>query len=344
MKKTLFISTGLVLLLLLSGCGHFEIQGNIVAESTPTVTAGEAINQEDSLIEAPIPPSNGLNLRFGLLEIIIILGVLVLASLAVGAFFIIRDRTPTSDYPPSTDVGDEKKSVGRLLGFRPSVGALILALIGWAGIFGFGAILLAIGLFLPFRSYSEVWYPALTLPSSILIGANDPRIRLVPGGEDCVIRPISNRQEQLQCEVSFEGSPLAVNVSLEDGTFWSCSADYGGEAVPCLASFGSSDYQTYIVVQSNLGLSQSRYQQLVDETMNKGWGESDWLWLARGIVIVLSFMALILLWRHTGNQVEGRSGRVFILRLAYSAGISLMIFAIGSFLSFILLLAFNLID
>jgi hypothetical protein len=53
---------------------------------------------------------------------------------------------------------------------------------------------------------------------------------------------------------------------------------------------------------------------------------------------------LVLLWRYTGSQIENPSGLVFFLRLAYSGGISLMIFAIGSFVSFIFLLAFNLID
>jgi hypothetical protein len=58
----------------------------------------------------------------------------------------------------------------------------------------------------------------------------------------------------------------------------------------------------------------------------------------------ISLIVLVLLWRHTNNQIESSSGPVFIMRLVYSGGISLMVFAIGSFVSFILLLAFNLID
>jgi hypothetical protein len=184
------------------------------------------------------------------------------------------------------------------------------------------------------------------MPSAILIGANvnERQIRFIPGEEACTLGSISDRQEQLQCDVAFEGAPLAVDVELQEGMFWSCSAEYDSESVPCFASFDSNDYQTYIVVQSNLGLSQESYQQLVDETLNAGWGENDWIWLARGIVGAISLIVLVLLWRHTNNQIESSSGPVFIMRLVYSGGISLMVFAIGSFVSFILLLAFNLID
>lgn len=349
MKKTLFILTTLVLLVLLAGCGTFEIEGDIVPESTPTTTTGQEANQEISPVEGPASPAGGTNfpaIRLGVIEIVLILGVLVLASLAVGAFFIIRDRTPKSEYPPSADVEGEKKSVGRLLRFRPSAGALILALIGWAGIFGLLTILLLIGFLVPVSSTTEVWTPTLTLPSAILIGENinERQIRLIPEDEACELRPNSVQNQQLDCDVAFEGASLAVDVELREGMFWNCDATYDGQPVPCRASFNNTDKDTYVVVQSNLGLSQARFQQLVNETLNAGWTETDWIWLGRGIVGVLSLIVFVLLWRHTGYQIEGQSGPATLLRLIYSGGISLMIFVIGSFLSFILLLALNLID
>ncbi len=350
MKKTLFILTSLVLFLLLVGCGQFEIEGEIITESIPAGTTDGETDVVDSTGDAPITPSNDVSrptLGFGLIEIILlILGVVVLASLAIGAFFIIRDRTPTPDYPPSAGVGDEKKRFGQILRFKPTIGSLILALIGWAGIFGIGAILLMIGLILPVRSTTETWRPTLTMPSAILIGENmnERHIRFIPEDEACTLRPISDRNEQLLCDVAFEGAPLAVDVELQDGMFWYCDATYDGQSVPCRASFNNTDRETFIVVESNLGLGQERFRQLVDETLNAGWTESDWLWLAGGIVFVLSLVVFVLLWRHAGNQIEGHLGTVFILRLVYSGGISLMVFAIGSFVSFILLLALNLID
>jgi hypothetical protein len=349
MKKTLFLLTSLVLLMLLVGCGKFEIEGEVVTESTPTAAGGEGVTDEVSPAEGPISPSNGTSfsgVRLGLIEIMLILGVLVLASLAIGAFFIIRDRTPSSGYPPSTDAADKKKGIGQLLRFKPTIGSLILALIGWAGIFGFGAILLTIGLILPVGAFTETWTPTLTMPSSILIGANlnERQIRIIPEEEACMLRLVSDQHEQLLCEVAFEGAVLAVDVELQDGMFWSCRAEFNGGSIPCIASFDNNDFQTYILVQSNLGLSQERYQRLADETFNAGWGENDWKWLARGLVGMVSLIVLVLLWRYTGSQIENPSGLVFFLRLAYSGGIGLMIFAIGSFVSFIFLLAFNLID
>lgn len=349
MKKTLFILTSLVLLILLVGCGKFKVEGEVITESTPTADTGEEINLEVSPAEEQISPPNDTSfpgVRLGLIEIILILGVLVLASLAIGAFFIIRDRTPTSDYPPSSDALDEKKGLGRLLRFRPTVVSLILALIGWAGIFGFGAILLAIGLFLPVRSTTETWTPTLTMPSGILIGENmnEGHIRFIPEGEACILGSISDQHQQLLCDVAFEGAQLAVDVELKDGMFWYCDATYDGQPVPCRAGFNNTDRDTFIVVESNLGLSQGRFQQLVDETLNAGWTENDWIWLARGIVGIISLIVFVSLWRYSSNQIEGHSRPVFILRLVYSGGISLMVFATGSFVSFILLLAFNLID
>lgn len=349
MKKTLFIITTILVLILLAGCGTFKIESDVVTESTSTPVAGPASNEEISIVEGQNSPTSGSNspaIRLGLIEIMLILGGLVLASLAVGAFFIIRDRTPKSDYPPSTDNEDNKKSVGRLLRFRPSVGAIILALVGWAGIFGFGAILLVIGLLVPVRSTTETWTPTLTMPSAILIGENmnERHIRFIPEDGACVLRPISDQSQQMGCDVRFEGAPLSVDVELQDGMFWSCSATYDDQPVPCRASFNSTDKDTYVVVESNLGLSQERFQQLVKEKLNEGWTETDWIWLGRGIVGVLSLIVFVVLWRQTGSRIDISSGPALIMRLVYSGGISLMIFGIGSFLSFILLLALNLID
>ena len=242
-----------------------------------------------------------------------------------------------------SDSEEEKKNITQLLRFKPDVVSTLLALLAWAGIIGLIAILITVGLILGQSTFADEWEPALTHPSSILIGANDPHIRLVPKQEACRIRSLSDGSEQLLCDVPFEGASLAVNVKLEDGMRWHCSAEYDGQSVPCRASFDSQRDTTYIVVQSDLGLSEERSRKLVEDTRNIGWGEDDLIWLTIGIVTVLSLGVFVLLWRHSGKNASDRSNAT-VLRVAYSAGISLMILVTASYVSFAVLLAFNLID
>ena len=181
-------------------------------------------------------------------------------------------------------------------------------------------------------------------PFSILIGEDDPHIRLIPEEETCRIRSLSDGGEQLLCDVAFEGASLALNVELEDGIRWQCSAEYDGQPVPCQAGFDSQDYETYIVVQSDLGLSEERSRKLLEDTRNIGWDERELIWLATGIVTISSLAAFVLLWRHSGKHASDRSTTTTVLRVTYSAGISLMIFLVANYVSFVVLLAFNLID
>jgi hypothetical protein len=281
----------------------------------------------------------------GVIEVVAVLGVLVAASLVVvGAYFLIPDRRAASDYSPTPDSKKEKKSITQLLRFNPDVQSTILALIVWAGIIALTAILvITLVLFLGRDAFANEAELALTHPSSILVGPNLPHIRLIPGEEACQIRSPSDESEQLQCDVPFENALLALNVKLEDGTFWYCSAEYDGQSVPCQASFDSRDSATYIIVKSNLGLSEERFRQLAEDTANAGWSESDSIWLARGIVTVLSLGVFALLWRHSGKRTNDHSTAT-VLRVVYSAGISLMFFGIANYVSFAVLLVFNLID
>lgn len=244
--------------------------------------------------------------------------------------------------PPDSE--EEKKSIKRLLRFKPDGVSVILALLVWAVILGSIAILITVGLSLGRYAFADEWEPALTHPSSILIGKDDPHIRLIPEEEKCRIRSLSNGGEQLLCDVPFEGASLALNVELEDGIRWHCSAEYDGQPVPCRASFDSQDYETYIVVQSDLGLSEERSRKLLEDTMNIGWGERELIWLASGIVTISSLAAFVLLWRNSGKNANDRSTTTIVLRAAYSAVISLMIFVVANYVSFVVLLAFNLID
>lgn len=244
--------------------------------------------------------------------------------------------------PPDSE--EEKKSVRRLLRFRPDGVSVILALVVWAVILGLIAILITVGLSLGRDAFAGEWEPALTQPSSILIGEEDPHIRLIPEAEACRIGPLSDGDEQLSCDIIFEGASLALNVELQDGMSWLCRAEYDGQSVPCQASFDSKDYETYIVVESDLGLSEERSRKLLEDTMNIGWGERELIWLASGIITILSLAAFVSLWRHSGKQASDRSTTTTVLRVAYSAGISLMIFLVANYVSFVVLLAFNLID
>jgi len=246
---------------------------------------------------------------------------------------------------PTIDSEKEKKTIPQLLRFNPDVVSTILALSVWAGIIGLTASLIIVGLFLGQAAFADEWEPALTHPSSILIGEKSSYIRLIPEKEACQISSFSDGNERLLCDFPFEGSSIALNVELEDGTSWraTCSAGYDSKAFPCDASFAIPDNKTYIIVQTKLGLSEERFQQLVTDTANIGWSEKDSIWLARGLVTFMSLCVLGLLWRHSGRYTNEHSSAA-ILRVVYAAGISLMIFASANFVSFAALLAFNLID
>lgn len=235
-------------------------------------------------------------------------------------------------------------SVARLLQFHPDVGSLILALCAWAILLGIVAVLVTSPLILGQRAFREEWEPALTYPSVILIGAESSYIRLAPGARDCMRSAPSSEIDQVLCKTLFEGATLELDVTLENDMTWRCSASYAGESAPCRASFDLKDNRTYVVVGSDLGLSAERFQQLAVESASSGWGEQEWLGLGRVLAAVLSLVALILLWRHSGKYPDDEPAPNTLFRLIYTLGISLLIFVTASYISLILLFAFGLVD
>jgi hypothetical protein len=277
------------------------------------------------------------------MEMGIVLSLMVAASTVVGAFLLIRDRKPASDYPQIQDSAKRRKGVVQLLRFKPDAISVILAICAWTVLIGILSILATGALFLGRDVLAEEWEPALTHPSSVLIGENAPHIRLIPDEEDCTPTALAAGSEQLLCEAQFEGALLELDITLEHPA-WYCSAFYAGESVPCRAGFGMKDYQTFVVIQSNLGLSAARYQQLAEETVDTSWGENEWLGLARVFVVGFSLATLLLLWRHSGRRLDDQPSPRVLFRAIYAFGIGLIAFWATSYVSILLLLAFKLVD
>jgi hypothetical protein len=344
MKRTL-LSLATITLILLTGCGTFVVEGRLVDELPPTLTPsttlpGDAAVVQSSDIETGAP---SLPFSFGLMEMGIVLSLMVAASTVVGAFLLIRDRKPASDYPQIQDSDKRRRGVIELLRFKPDAVSVIVALCAWTVLIGILCIVVTGALFLGRDALAEEWEPALTHPSSILIGENAPHIRLIPNEEECTLTVLSAGSEQLLCETQFEGALLELDVTLEHPA-WYCSAFYAGESVPCRASFDMTDYQTFIVIQSNLGLGAARYQQLAEETVDTGWGEKEWIGLARAIVAGFSLAMLLLLWRHSGKRLDDQPSPRILFRAIYAFGIGLITFWATSYVSILLLLALKLVD
>jgi hypothetical protein len=349
MKRTL-LRLATITLILLTSCGTFVVDGQLVDEIPPTFAPAAPLPGDAAAVQempggqdaGPRLPSSPVS--FGLIEIGIILILMVAASTVVGAFFLIRDRKPASDYPQIQDSAKRRKGIIQLLRFKPDAVSIVVALCAWAVLIGMLSILATGALFLGRDALTEDWEPALTYPSAVLVGSNSPHIRLIPDEEACTLTTRSDESEQLLCDMQFEGALLETDVTLEDGMSWYCSAFYAGDSVPCSASFDMKDNQTYVVIHSNLNLSAARYQQLAEDTVDTGWGEQEWLGLARAVVAGFSLAMLLLLWRHSGKRLDDQPSPRVLFRAIYAFCISLITFGAANYISILILLTLKLVD
>ena len=343
MKKRITLLAGALLLLILQiSCGGFTLESRLIPEATPTLPAAHAVS-DDSLQVATDQVNAGP--QIGLSELLIIVGVLVTASLVIGIYLTLTDRSPINELVPAPTTDQERRTLFRLLSFRPHYGALFLTLAAWALVLGVLTIAVLSGLLLLFRALPEEESTiVLTQPSTLLIGVEEPYLHLVPEETACTLSRPAATSEQLLCVIELAGGNLKVDVVLEDSTAWYCSAFYDGQSLPCRASFSMDDLQTFLVINSDLGLSERQRQQLADEQPNPGWQEADWINLSRATAAVLALISLILLWRHSGKALAAESNASGLSRVIYSTSISFMIFGITNLLSQFMLLLLGLID
>ena len=214
----------------------------------------------------------------------------------------------------------------RVLRFGPSFRFVALALLAWTVAAAAIAVFVIAGLFaLNSASSREPWQPTLTKPVSILIGKQDHYMHL--GWKHFTCAMVSG-ESRIHCGATVEGSLLETAIMLGDHSLL-CDASYAGKMVPCWASW-NDHLQSYVVIESDLGLDGARFQQLVDQTANVGWGEADWIRVAAGVAIGIGAVLASLLWGHSG-RVEGTtlsagwSSPVTVLRLIYAAGAGLMV-------------------
>lgn len=229
--------------------------------------------------------------------------------------------------------------------FRPSFRLVALALLAWTvAAFAIACFVVA-GLF-AYNSASprEPWEPSLPKPVSILIGKQDPDVRIRRKDLTCAM---VSGEGRMHCGATFEGHLRETTVMLEDYGLL-CDASYAGKVVPCWASWNIHQ-QSYVVLESDLGLDGARFQQLVDQTANVGWGEADWIRLAAGIAIGIGAITAVSLWGHSG-QVKGTalsagwSSLITVLRLICAAGAGLMVFEVSISASIPILGLLRLID
>ncbi len=141
-----------------------------------------------------------------------------------------------------------------------------------------------------------------------------------------------------------DGAALHVDVELEDNSAWYCSALYDNQSVPCFASFDPQDEQTYIFIDSDLGLSTERYQQFAKTQVDSGWSEQDWLRMAIGIVFGLSIVVMVVLWRHSGKRSIEHQRAGMLFRFIYVFGIGSMVFFVTHYVSLLVLLLVGVVD
>lgn len=349
MKNTLFKLLILVMLMTLAACGTFKIDGQLQPGNSQTSTT----TQSESTIEGPTQPATlpatavTSTSSQGLSEFMVVLALLVFVSLVaavvIGIYMLVRNKSAASAYPTIGDEETGSKGVLHLLRFKPTALSTLFSLFIWAGIIGIGTIITIGFLLLGLNIFPrEPWAHTLTQLSSVLISKNDQYIKLLPETSSCYFVESSDTQQELACELTVEGKPLAITVELENKAFWYCDARYENKLVPCSASFDALDYQTYVILESDLGLSPTRFQQLMEETRDISWSEQDWIWLSRVVVFLLSLMLLGLLWRASHREALSPGG--IILRIIYSGGISVMFFGAVNYIAFGLLLVLYLID
>lgn len=352
MKQRIISIIGMVILIIiLSGCGRFAVEGQMLPETTPTPlpssvesAAAVQIAPETSDAATVEPPQAATFPRLGFSEILIIFSsVLVAASLVLGIYLTVSNQPPILEYRPMPNIQLEKANLFHLLQFNPDPRSLLLTLSAWTVTLGVMMIGIFALLLLGGRIFDQEQTIALTIPSAILIENNTEYAHLPLDDLTCSLTAdISG--EQLLCTMPFEGQALALDVALEDETFWSCTVKYGDEHVPCRASFDMKDLQTYIVLHSDLGLSAVRLQQIAEDSSPTGMTEAQWLDISLLLAALLALGFLLVLWRHSkGRSIEKSRTQAFMAAF-YSVSISLMIFGLSYYLGIFLLLTLKLVD
>lgn len=235
------------------------------------------------------------------------------------------------------------------LQFRPRPAAVIGALVGWT-------VLLAA--LVIFWMVTTAVIGAVTRPQQLqlrgissLVAENDRGwgyIRFDLRNFDC---KRNAARTEVACSGTFAGQPLQTVVTLHHDTLREgavrCTALYGGTAVPCHAGFeaGAPPTRAFVLLESNLGLTDTEFAAMAAETADVGWQEQDWLRLGVLLSTGVALLALAGLWRHSGRRVGDVSGgRPIWLRLIYSGGVSALVWAAAQVNVLWTLLALNLVD
>lgn len=349
MKQRVSIAgMAILILIILSGCGRFAVEGQVVSETTPTPLPSSA--KEVAAIQiapdvATIEPPQAVAFpRLGFSEIFIIFSsVLVIASLVLGIYLTISNQSPTLDYRPIPDIQPGKANFFHLLQFNPDPKSLFLTFSAWTVMLGIVMIGIFALLLLGGQVFDQEQTIALTIPSAILIENNTEYVYMPLDDLVCSLTAdISG--EQLLCTMPFEGQLLALDVTLEDESLWYCTVKYGDENVPCRASFDMKDLQTFILLRSDLGLSALRIQQFAEQSSPTGMTETQWLGISRLLAALLAFGCLLVLWRHSKARTIVNSRPQAFMAAFYAVSISLMIFGLSYYLGIFLLLTLKLID
>lgn len=352
MKQRIISIVGMVILIIiLSGCGRFAVEGQMVPETTPTPLPSSAesaaavqIAPETNDTATVEPPHAATFPRLGFSEILIIFfSVLVVASLVLGIYLTLSNQPPILEYRPMPDIQPGRANLFHLLQFNPDPISLILTLSAWT--VTLGVVMIGIFALLLFggRIFDQEQPIALTIPSAILIENNAEYVRLPLDDLRCSLT-VDISGEQLLCTMPFEGQALALDVTLEDEMFWYCTVKYGDENVPCGASFDMKDSQTYIVLSSDLGLSALRLQQIAEDSSPTGMTEAQWVDISRLLAALLALGCLLVLWRHSKGRSLEKSRTQAFMAAFYSVSISLMIFGLSYYLGVFLLLTLKLVD
>lgn len=240
------------------------------------------------------------------------------------------------------------RTITGFLQFRPRATAVIGALVGWT-------VLLAA--LVIFWMVTTAVIGAVTRPQQLQLRgissfvAESARgwgyIRFDVRDFDCAINAA---RTEVACVGKFKGQPLQTVVTLHDDTLHEgigCTAAYDGTAVPCHAGFeaGAPPTRAFVLLESNLGLTDTEFAAMAAETADVGWQERDWLRLGVLLSTGVALLALAGLWRHSGRRVGDVTGGCTIwLRLIYSGGVSTLIWAAAQVIVLWTLLALNLVD
>ena len=339
-----------ILILLLAGCGRFAIEGQVMVEATPTATIDSTelqVNPEATAgsIIPPAPSTADISRlpRFGLAEILFLTGLLLVASFILGAYLLITGRPLVLDVRPMQAEHAEPATLLSLLRFRPNVWAVLLSLCTWTFTLSIVAVFIIIGMALLARSnVNRDADITLTVPSAIMLTSSGRHVTLPLSDLECTLDKGTDR-EQLLCEMMLDDQMLTLDVVLIAGTFWECTSTYEDKPVPCRASFSDEDLQTYVILESALGLSDIRIQQLISAQPTSGPSAARWLDLAWVMAGACALAACAILWRHSRARIDRPSQATSVLAATYSIGASLTLFWLVYCITVLALLLFGVV-